>query len=145
MNVAYDLWLHDIANPDWQDKPTDEVMVWLYRGRRRPGRHQAGDRDDRRHDLGPVPGQHRLERVLVRAYRATPTSADLNLTDFTDDLVARGWLAKTKYLSSVQAGTEIFTGAGRLDTQAYSVRSADPGARPSPTAGAAGLAYRRSE
>jgi xyloglucan-specific endo-beta-1,4-glucanase len=55
--------------------------------------------------------------------RTTNTSAaGLDLTDFTDDLVARGWLAKTKYLSSVQAGTEIFTGSGQLDTTAYSVK-----------------------
>jgi xyloglucan-specific endo-beta-1,4-glucanase len=50
------------------------------------------------------------------------TSADLNLTDFTNDVAGRGWLDKTKYLSSVQAGTEVFTGSGRLDTSAYSVK-----------------------
>ncbi|GAA4598415.1 hypothetical protein BJY16_002702 [Actinoplanes octamycinicus] len=40
----------------------------------------------------------------------------------TDDLAGRGWLDKTKYLSSVQAGTEVFTGSGQLDTSAYSVK-----------------------
>lgn len=28
-------------------------------------------------------------------------------------------MADTKYLSSIQAGTEVFTGTGRLDTDSY--------------------------
>ncbi len=54
MNVAYDLWLHDMPNPDWQN-----------------------------------------------------------------NLVGRGWTSNTKYLSSIQAGTGVFTGNGQLDTDAY--------------------------
>jgi hypothetical protein len=30
-------------------------------------------------------------------------------------------MQNTKYLSSVESGTEIFTGQGRLDTSAYTV------------------------
>ena len=36
-------------------------------------------------------------------------------------VAGRGWSQRTKYLSSVQAGPEIFTGEGTLDTSAYSV------------------------
>lgn len=31
MNVSYDLWLHAKNTADWQDQPTDEVMIWLNR------------------------------------------------------------------------------------------------------------------
>lgn len=31
MNVAHDLWLHSKSTADWQDQPTDEVMIWLNR------------------------------------------------------------------------------------------------------------------
>ncbi|WP_336210958.1 GH12 family glycosyl hydrolase domain-containing protein [Nonomuraea sp. LPB2021202275-12-8] len=47
-------------------------------------------------------------------------SVNLNLRDFLNDLTSRGWLANSKYLTSVQAGTEVFVGTGRLDTTSYS-------------------------
>ncbi|WP_246460101.1 hypothetical protein [Streptomyces himalayensis] len=45
----------------------------------------------------------------------------MNLDDFAQALVRRKLLSKDKYLSGVEAGTEVFKGAGRLDTKAYSV------------------------
>lgn len=122
MNVAYDLWLHDIANPDWQNNPTDEVMVWLYRS---GGAGPVGTKQATVTIAGTTWDLYKgnIGWEVYSFVRTSSTSAaTLNLTDFTDDLVARGWLAKTKYLSSVQAGTEIFTGSGRLDTTAYSVK-----------------------
>jgi hypothetical protein len=49
------------------------------------------------------------------------TSSNLNLKDFSDNLISRGWLNNSKYLTSVQAGAEVFIGKGRLDNNAYSV------------------------
>ncbi|MEU4419308.1 hypothetical protein AB0F81_01690 [Actinoplanes sp. NPDC024001] len=122
MNVAYDLWLHDIATPDWQHNPTDEVMIWLYTA---GGAGPVGTRQATVTIAGTTWDLYRGNigwNVYSFVRRSNTSAADLNLTDFTDDLVARGWLAKSKYLSSVQAGTEIFTGAGQLDTTAYSVK-----------------------
>ncbi|MEU4624481.1 cellulose binding domain-containing protein [Actinoplanes sp. NPDC023801] len=122
MNVAYDLWLHDMANPDWQNNPTDEVMVWLYRS---GGAGPVGTKQATVTIAGTSWDLYRgnIGWEVYSFVRTTNTSvAGLDLTDFTDDLVARGWLAKTKYLSSVQAGTEIFTGSGQLDTSAYAVK-----------------------
>ncbi|HWS38597.1 MAG TPA: cellulose binding domain-containing protein [Actinoplanes sp.] len=122
MNVAYDLWLHDRANPDWQDNPTDEVMVWLYKsgGAGPIGTKQATV------TIGGATWDLYRGNIGWEVYSFVRTgdtsSARLDLTGFTDELTARGWLAKTKYLSSVQAGTEVFTGSGRLETSAYSVR-----------------------
>ena len=122
MNVAYDLWLHDMAAPDWQNNPTDEVMVWLYKA---GGAGPVGTKQATVTIAGTTWDLYKgnIGWEVYSFVRTSNTSAaDLDLTDFTDDLVARGWLAKTKYLSSVQAGTEIFTGSGRLDTTAYSVK-----------------------
>ncbi|KUL27316.1 GH12 family glycosyl hydrolase domain-containing protein [Actinoplanes awajinensis] len=122
MNVSYDLWFHKIANPDWQDQPTDEVMVWLYKsgGAGPVGTKQATV------TLGGATWDLYKGNIGWDVYSfvrtANTTSADLNLTDFTTDLAGRGWLDKTKYLSSVQAGTEVFTGSGQLDTSSYSVK-----------------------
>jgi xyloglucan-specific endo-beta-1,4-glucanase len=122
MNVAYDLWLHDIANPDWQNNPTDEVMVWLYKS---GGAGPVGTKQATVTIAGTTWDLYKGNigwNVYSFVRTSNTSSAALNLTAFTDDLVARGWLAKSKYLSSVQAGPEIFTGSGRLDTTAYSVK-----------------------
>lgn len=119
MNVAYDLWLHDMPNPDWQNDPTDEVMVWLYRS------GGAGP-------LGTLQGTVTIAGTSWDLYRgdigwnvfsfvrqSNTASATLHMQDFLGHLVSRGWVSNTKYLSSVQAGTEVFTGDGQLDTDAY--------------------------
>ena len=41
------------------------------------------------------------------------------MMDFMNDLVTRGWMQSSKYVRSVQAGTEVFTGTGQLDTRGY--------------------------
>ncbi|AEV82093.1 glycosyl hydrolase [Actinoplanes sp. SE50] len=122
MNVSYDLWLHAMGNADWQDQPTDEVMVWLYRS---GGAGPIGTRQATVMVGGTTWDLYKGNigwNVYSFVRTSNTTSADLSLTDFTTDLAGRGWLDKTKYLSSVQAGTEVFTGSGRLDTSAYSVK-----------------------
>jgi hypothetical protein len=119
--VAYDLWAHDVAEPDWGDDPTDEIMVWL---------HRTGG-------AGPL-GEH-IDTVTVEGARwdlyrgrthwnvysfvrsSNTTSAELDLSRFLDHLVDRGEMDPDKHLSSVQAGIEVFTGSGTLTTDAYEV------------------------
>lgn len=121
MNVAYDLWFHDKSNPDWPDQPTDELMVWLYR---------AGG-------AGPLGTKVATVTVAgtswdlyegnigwqVHSFVRTgnTTSASLNLSDFANALVSRGYISNSKYLSGIEAGTEVFHGDGQLDTSSYSV------------------------
>lgn len=121
MNVAYDLWLHAKNNADWQDRPTDEVMVWL-------------DRQGGAGPLGTKYGSVSLDGTMWDIYqgdigwkvysfvrRANTTKASLDLDDFTQALVRRKLLGNDKYLSGIEAGSEVFRGSGRLDTKAYSV------------------------
>jgi xyloglucan-specific endo-beta-1,4-glucanase len=122
MNVSYDLWFHTVAKPDWQDQPTDEVMVWLYRS---GGAGPLGTKQATVTIGGATWDLYRGNigwNVYSFVRTSNTTSAEQNLTDFTDDLAGRGWLDKTKYLSSVQAGTEVFSGSGQLGTSAYSVK-----------------------
>ncbi|MGW7205165.1 GH12 family glycosyl hydrolase domain-containing protein [Streptomyces sp. NPDC054837] len=93
MNVAYDLWLHGKNTADWQDQPTDEIMIWLNR--------QGG--------AGPLGSKY------------GSTKATLDLDDFTQALVRRKLLSNEKYVSGIESGTAVFKGTGRLDTKAYSV------------------------
>jgi hypothetical protein len=51
--------------------------------------------------------------------RSDSTAATLHLQDFLGNLISRGWLANTKYLSSIEHGSEVFVGSGRLDVDSY--------------------------
>jgi hypothetical protein len=119
MNVAYDLWLHDIPNPDWPNNPTDEIMIWTYRS------GGAGP-------LGTLQGSVNIGGATWDLYRgnigwnvfsfirrSNTTSVTLHLQDFLNNLIGRGWVANTKYLSSIEHGTEVFVGTGQLDVDAY--------------------------
>lgn len=120
-NVVYDLWLHPMANPGSADQPTDEVMVWLHRSNAYP----AGSRQGTVTIAGTTweiwRGVVGTWNVYSYVRTTNTTSATLNLRDFTNDVVSRGWMSSSKYLTSVQAGPEIFTGNGRVETGAYSV------------------------
>ncbi|MGW7406871.1 GH12 family glycosyl hydrolase domain-containing protein [Streptomyces sp. NPDC054833] len=121
LNVAYDLWLHAKGTADWQDQPTDEVMIWLNR--------QGGAGP-----LGTEYGSVSLGGSMWDIYRGNigwnvysfvrrtnTTGATLNLDDFTQALVRRKLLSDDKYVSGIESGTEVFKGSGRLDTKSYSV------------------------
>lgn len=119
MNVAYDLWLHTRPDPTWEHNPSDEVMIWLHRtgGAAPVGTRQATVRlggaswDLYRGNIG--------WNVFSFVRTSNTSSVTLDLRDFLNDLSGRGWLPRDKYLTSVQAGTEVFVGQGRLDTDSY--------------------------
>ncbi|GAQ52431.1 GH12 family glycosyl hydrolase domain-containing protein [Streptomyces acidiscabies] len=132
MNVSYDLWFHQKSNPDWRDQPHDEVMVWLNR------QNGAGPLGTKRETLsvGGVAWDLYVGKIVNKdsagkitsswnvysfVRRANTTSQTTDLTGLTDALVRRRLLGGTTYLTSVEAGTEVFTGTGRLSTSAYSV------------------------
>jgi xyloglucan-specific endo-beta-1,4-glucanase len=124
--VNYDLWLHETADPDWEDDPSDEVMIWLSA---HGGAGPIGDRVDTVRVAGQSWDLHRGEILddagrhmwWVHSFVHTEgtTSFEADLADFTGALVERGDLREEQYLSSVQAGVEVFEGAGELTTRAY--------------------------
>jgi xyloglucan-specific endo-beta-1,4-glucanase len=123
LDVAYDLWFHTIPHPTYMNNPSDEVMVWLYRagGAGPTGTRQATVKiDGTSWDLykGKVDSSW---NVFSFVRTSNTTSSNLNLKDLYNNLTSRGWLSKSKYLTSIQAGTEVFIGKGQLDTNSYSV------------------------
>ena len=120
-NVAYDLWLYTSSNVGIRTQPTDEIMVWLYRINKDDpiGTYQtAVTLDGIEWDL--YRGQNGTTNVFSFLSRTNRTCATLNLMDFLDDLVGRTWIQNTKYLISVEAGTELVRGTGSVDTDYYS-------------------------
>lgn len=119
MNVAYDLWLHNIPNPDWQNNPTDEVMIWTHR---QGGAGPVGTAQGTVNIAGTSWTLYRGNigwNVFSFVRNANTTSVTLHLQDFLNNLIGRGWVPNTKYLSSIQAGTEVFIGNGQLNTNSY--------------------------
>ena len=97
------------------------IMVWLYRS---GGAGPVGTKQATATIGGTTWDLYQGNigwNVFSFVRTSNTTSATLNLTDFTDNLIGRGLMQNTKYLSSVESGTEIFTGQGRLDTSAYTV------------------------
>jgi xyloglucan-specific endo-beta-1,4-glucanase len=122
MNVAYDMWLHSINNPTYNSQPSEEVMVWLYRG---GGAGPVGSRQATVTIGGTSWDLYRgttVQPVYSFVRTASATTAVLNMSAFLSDLVTRGWVQNSRYLSSVQAGTEIFTGSGSVTTNGFYCR-----------------------
>jgi hypothetical protein len=115
LDVAYDLWFKWDPNGG----NTDELMVWAY--------HSGG--------AGPV-GSKQTSVYIGGAWwdlymgnigwnvysfvrQDNSTNVNLNLRDFINDVTFRGWMSNSKYLTSVEAGTEVFTGTGGLNVNSY--------------------------
>jgi hypothetical protein len=121
IDVAYDLFAHTQSNAGTNDNPSDEIMIWLYKN----GGAAAIGNATATVSIGGTSWQlyeGNNNRWPVHSYvRASnsDTGATLNLMDFLNDLTTNRGLAKTKYLSSIQAGTEVTSGSGRLDVDQY--------------------------
>ena len=120
-NIAYDLWLHTISHPN-QDNPSDEVMLWLYE---QGGVHPVGsavatvNMDGTSWTLWEGSRSGWQVHTFVRSKNTTGAQS-LNLSDFLNYLVAQRGLSRAKYLTGVEAGSEVWLGNAELNTTSYS-------------------------
>lgn len=125
LDVSYDLWIHTIPHPDSSgtgaNGPSDEVMIWLYRaGSVMPAGSPVAQSvaiAGTTWDLWEGPIQGWTTHSFVRT--TNTESATLNIGDFLDYLVTERGLDNSKYLTSIESGTEVFVGVGELDTNSY--------------------------
>jgi xyloglucan-specific endo-beta-1,4-glucanase len=122
-NVAYDIWLHTSANPPSNGGQSDEIMIWL---------NEAGN---------PAPAGSTYASGIsiagttwnlwegnvgwpVHSYVRTSntSSAVMNVMAFMGDLVSRGRIPNTRYVTGVQAGIEVRSGGGTLTTNGFYCR-----------------------
>lgn len=118
-DVSYDTWIS--PNPNLGNaSASDEVMVWLSHG---GGISPVGSKvatvtiDGTSWDLWEGSAGWQVHS-FVRT--SNTSSQSLNLMDFYNYLVSSRGLSSSKYLLSVESGTEVFTGAGTLNTTSYS-------------------------
>ena len=121
MDVSYDLWLHDTSSAG-TSTPIYEVMIWLAYSREM----FSGTTPNAYATLGghswkvllTQGGSSPVASFLLNE-AADLTGATLNITDFTDWLVANQWVPGSWWLDSVQFGTEILKGKGVLTVTNY--------------------------
>jgi xyloglucan-specific endo-beta-1,4-glucanase len=132
LDISYDTWLHTVdvttqANGGSNATPSEEVMIWLY---------EAGGAGPISSTGSPVASNVSLAGTTwnlfqgnngnwpVSSYVRTgnATTTVMNLMEFYADLVNRHWIPNTRYLSSVQPGTEVFNGSGTLTTNGFYCR-----------------------
>jgi hypothetical protein len=118
-NVAYDLFAHPSADPGTSSDPTDEIMIWLYRNNASPIGAQQASASVAGTDWNLHRGSNGRWNVMSYVRASNTQSATFDTMLFMKDLVNRGWIAGSKYLVSVQAGSEAFTGQGSIDTSSY--------------------------
>jgi hypothetical protein len=119
-NVSYDNWIGPSANPS-NEQNTLEHMIWLnYRettpiGSSVASVNIAGIEWDVWY--GPNNGWNTVSYI-----RATnTTSATLDLNDFFQDSIARGYTSGSDYLLGVQAGFEIWEASQNFSVDSFSV------------------------
>lgn len=123
INITYDLWLS--TNPDiGNENPSGEIMIWLYKSE---GIIPIGSKETIVSIAGVDwelwKGPHPISGWPVYSFvrEINTCSQELNLEDFFNYLSNHNGLNNSLYLISVEAGMEVFTGAGTLETSLYSV------------------------
>ncbi|MDA7028089.1 glycoside hydrolase [Bacillus sp. CLL-7-23] len=126
-NAAYDIWLHNTDKASWDSTPTDEIMLWLNNTNAGPLGAYVETVSINGHtwnvhkgyiDAGNGKGWNVFS--FVRTSNTQKASLDVrNFTNYLAD--SKSWIDKTKYVSSVEFGTEIFGGTGQINISKWDV------------------------
>jgi hypothetical protein len=120
-DIGYELWLHDVPNPDAASEPAGQVVIWLYgSGGATPQGVKVAKVKIAGTSWDLYEGRTGWD-VYSFVRTSNTSSATLDLKDFLDQLRTRRGLGSSTYLSGVAAGIEVFTGTGQLTTTSYRV------------------------
>ncbi|MDN4603330.1 glycoside hydrolase [Paenibacillus sp. F6_3S_P_1C] len=122
-NNAYDIWLHDIGNATWSSTPTEEIMIW---NEWTSGVGPIGSKvftdvsiGGQTYDLyrGEITdnGVHQWWVYSFLKKSQSPNNFSINVKNFTDYLISKSYFTNSKYVSSVEYGTEITKGSGQIN------------------------------
>lgn len=117
-NVSYDIWMHTQSNPNLEN-PSDEMMIWV---NATGGAGPIGGTIATVNIGGATWDLHRGNigwEVWSFVRTSNSGSGTINLKNFTDYLRNTWGLSSSKYLTSVQFGSEIFHGTGNVNVTNY--------------------------
>ncbi|TPE49117.1 GH12 family glycosyl hydrolase domain-containing protein [Amaricoccus solimangrovi] len=112
-NVAFDIWLTDVPNGG-PSSVTNEVMVWVHQGAVKPFGDQVGTYSD-----GTIAAKIHSDDSSDWTYTAVVLDSDhpvgtISITGILSELESLGIVSPDEYIGSVELGSEIVAGAGRL-------------------------------
>lgn len=125
-DVAYDIWLHTSASPPTSGGQSDEIMIWLNKG---GGPAPAGSTYASGITIANATwnlweGNSGSWPIHSYVRTSNTSSATFDIMAFMKDLVTRGRIPNTRYVSGVQAGIEVRSGnvSGTLTTNGFYCR-----------------------
>jgi hypothetical protein len=121
-NAAYVIYLHSTASPGATDSPTAQIEIWVDdASSATPSGSlvQEVTIADATWDLYSSSGTWNTY-TFFKTQSATVEN-NIDLKDFTDMLIELALVDESSYLSSVQAGVQVYSGSGQLDTTFYEV------------------------
>ncbi|MEV4616054.1 ricin-type beta-trefoil lectin domain protein [Kitasatospora sp. NPDC049258] len=135
-DAAYDLWFDTGANPSGQNNG-EEMMIWAnHAGPPSPfGSKVATVRiEGADWDVWYGRQSNGVSWNTVSYVRQQPTNTiTVNIKDFTDDSIGRGYLSPAWYMTSVQFGFEPWVGGPGLAVNSFSYEANGSGGGPSGT------------
>jgi endoglucanase len=122
-DASYDIWFDTQPNPSGQNNG-EELMIWAnHAGAPQPAGSQVGtvSIEGAAWNVWFGRGSGSISWNVVSYVRQATTSAiTVNLKDFTNDSLARGYLQSAWYLTSVQFGFEPWQGGPGLGVNSFS-------------------------
>jgi hypothetical protein len=133
LDISYDTWLHTVdvttqPNGGSNATPSEEVMIWVYAAGGAGPISASGSTPAAANvsiagtTWNLFQGNNGVWPVSSYVRTGNATTTVMNLMDFYADLVKRNWVPSSRYLSSVQSGTEVFNGSGTLTTNGFYCR-----------------------
>ena len=123
-NAAYDIWFNQTPTTSGQANGT-ELMVWL---RRQGPKHPYGSQVATDVSIGGrsynvwYGNAHGFNTVTYLMTTGKRSVTNLDLRPLEANAVGRGYLKKSWYLISVEAGFEVWQGGAGLATKSFSVK-----------------------
>lgn len=124
-DLAYDIWLDTAANRSGQNNGA-EIMIWLNSASVNPGGfpNKVASNvsiDGRSYDIYRTTMSGSGVSWNLISYRANPAvnRVDIDVKHFINDAISRGAASASWFLTSIQAGTEVWSGGTGLKLNAF--------------------------
>jgi len=124
-DLAYDIWLDTAANTSTQNNGA-EIMIWLNSAGANPGGFPNIVKsgvciDGHTYDIYETRSSGSGVQWNLVSYRANPAvgRVDIDVKHFINDAISRGFASNAWFLTSIQAGTEIWQGGAGLKLNAF--------------------------
>ena len=97
----YDIWLNGLA-----DSNSTEVMIWTYNNGQTPGGSPSGSFTDAGHTYDVYYSSPPYQYIAF-VDRSNHLSGDVNLLDFFNYVISKGWMPKSSTLYQICNGVEL--------------------------------------